>query len=80
MNTLTDWLIGWPERTARHLEWLAPIFARIVAGWIFLWSGRGKLHNLPAITRISQGGTFPPRIFLDPSFPVLSPLAAFCCW
>ena len=22
MNTLIDWLIGWPERVARHLAWL----------------------------------------------------------
>src|SRR3984957_1060198 len=50
MKTLIDGLIGWPERTARHLEWLAPLFARIVVGWVFLWSGWGKLHNLPAIT------------------------------
>jgi putative oxidoreductase len=26
-----------------------PLFARIVVGWVFLWSGRGKLHSLPAI-------------------------------
>jgi putative oxidoreductase len=50
MQTLIDWLIGWPERVARHLEWLAPLFARIVVGWVFLWSGWGKLHSLPAIT------------------------------
>jgi putative oxidoreductase len=50
MKTLIDWLIGWPERVARHLDWLAPLFARIVVGWVFLWSGWGKLQNLPAIT------------------------------
>jgi len=50
MKTLIDWLIGWPERVARHLEWLAPLFARIVVGWVFLWSGWGKLQNLPAVT------------------------------
>ena len=50
MNTLIDWLIGWPERVARHLGWLAPLFARIVVGWVFLWSGWGKLQNLPSIT------------------------------
>jgi putative oxidoreductase len=50
MKTLIDWLIGWPERVSRHLEWLAPLFARIVVGWVFLWSGWGKLQNLPAVT------------------------------
>jgi hypothetical protein len=60
MKTLIDGLIGWPERTARHLEWLAPLFARIVVGWVFLWSGLGKLSNLPATTEnfISWGIPF----------------------
>jgi len=49
-KTLIDFLIGWPERTARHLEWLAPLFARIVVGWVFMWSGWGKLSNLPVTT------------------------------
>jgi putative oxidoreductase len=61
MKTLIDWLIGWPERTARHLEWLAPLFARIVVGWVFLWSGWGKLHNLSDVTEnfVSWGIPFP---------------------
>jgi putative oxidoreductase len=49
MKTLIDCLIGWPERMSRHFEWLAPLFARVVVGWVFLWSGWGKLQNLPAI-------------------------------
>lgn len=61
MKLLVDWLIGWPERVARHLTWLGPLFARIVVGWVFLWSGWGKLHNLPQITEnfISWGIPFP---------------------
>jgi len=61
MELLVDWLIGWPERVARHLTWLAPLFARIVVGWVFLWSGWGKLHNLPQITEnfVSWGIPFP---------------------
>ena len=61
MNRVIDWLIGWPERVAQHLTWLAPLFARIVVGWVFLWSGWGKLHNLPQITEnfISWGIPFP---------------------
>jgi putative oxidoreductase len=50
MKLLVDWLIGWPERVARHLSWLAPLFARIVVGWVFLLSGWGKLNNLPQVT------------------------------
>jgi putative oxidoreductase len=61
MKTLYDWFVDWPERTARHIEWLAPLFARIVVGWVFLWSGWGKLNNLPAITDnfVSWGIPFP---------------------
>jgi hypothetical protein len=35
MNSLFRWLIGWPERVAQHLQWVAPLFARIVVG--FRW-------------------------------------------
>ena len=50
MNILKNWLIDWPEQVARHMQWIAPLFARVVVGWVFLWSGWGKLNNLPAIT------------------------------
>ena len=51
MRFLTRWLILWPESVASHLQWLAPLFARIVTGWVFLWSGWGKLQNLPGVTK-----------------------------
>ena len=49
MKLLIDWLIGWPERVSRqlHLAAVAPLLARVVTGWVFLWSGWGKLNNLP---------------------------------
>ena len=50
MNFLVQWLIEWPRRVAGHLTWLGPLFARIVVGWVFLWSGWGKLHNLAQVT------------------------------
>jgi putative oxidoreductase len=61
MKTLIDWLIGWPARVSRHLTWLAPLFARIVVGWVFMWSGWGKLQNLPQVTDnfISWGIPYP---------------------
>jgi len=61
MRKLVDWLIGWPERTASHLMWLGPLFARLTVGWVFLWSGWGKLQNLPQITEnfVSWGIPFP---------------------
>jgi putative oxidoreductase len=61
MNLLAQWLVDWPERTARHFAWLGPLLARLVVGWVFLWSGWGKLHNLPAITEnfVSWGIPYP---------------------
>src|SRR5712671_383307 len=50
MRRLINWLIVWPEQVAVHLTWLAPLFARITVGWVFLWSGWGKLNNLPQVT------------------------------
>ncbi|HWX29932.1 MAG TPA: DoxX family protein [Steroidobacteraceae bacterium] len=66
MNKLIDLLIGWPERVARHIPWLAPLFARIVVGWVFMWSGWGKLHNLPAITENFAGWHIPAPHILAP--------------
>lgn len=61
MNILTRSLIDWPRRVAGHLQWLAPLFARVVCGWVFLLSGWGKLHNLSAVTEnfIGWGIPFP---------------------
>jgi putative oxidoreductase len=61
MKRITQWLIDWPESVARHLTWLAPLVARITVGWVFLWSGWGKLTHLPEVTEnfIGWGIPFP---------------------
>src|ERR1700748_2004174 len=61
MLVLNRCLIDWPRRVAARLQWLAPLFARLVCGWVFLLSGWGKLHNLPAVTQnfIGWGIPFP---------------------
>jgi putative oxidoreductase len=66
MKTLIDCLIGWPERIAKHLGWLAPLFARFIVGWEFLWSGWGKLQNLSAITENFVGWHIPAPHLLAP--------------
>ena len=61
MKFLVQWLIEWPRGIAGYLTWLAPLFARLTVGWVFLWSGWGKLHALPQITDnfVSWGVPFP---------------------
>lgn len=47
MHTLADWLIDMPRRQSAVFSWLPPLFARIVVGWVFMWTGWAKLNNLP---------------------------------
>ena len=66
MRRLIDWLLVWPESVAQHLTWLAPLFARITVGWVFMLSGWGKLHNLPQITENFVGWGIPFPHFFTP--------------
>ncbi|HWG70521.1 MAG TPA: DoxX family protein [Steroidobacteraceae bacterium] len=66
MKFLVQWLIDWPERVAHHLTWLAPLFARITVGWVFMWSGWGKLHALPQVTENFVGWGIPLPNLLAP--------------
>lgn len=48
MQAIVAWLIDMPERISTSLfAWLPPLFARVVVGWVFMWSGWAKLNNLP---------------------------------
>lgn len=66
MNFLKKWLIQWPESVAAYLQWLGPLFARFVTGWVFLWSGWGKLNNLPAVMENFVGWGIPAPHILTP--------------
>lgn len=46
MNAIIEWLINMPQRRSAIFSWLPPLFARLVVGWVFMWSGWTKLHNL----------------------------------
>lgn len=61
MKFLIDFLINLPERLSTVFAWLPPLFARIVVGWVFMWTGWTKLNNLPQITEnfASWGIPFP---------------------
>jgi putative oxidoreductase len=49
MKFLVRLLIDWPGRIAAYFSWLAPLVARVTVGWVFLWSGWGKLNDLPTV-------------------------------
>ena len=66
MTFLVQWLIEWPRRVAGHLTWLAPLFARITVGWVFLWSGWGKLNDLPTVIENFVGWHIPAPHLLAP--------------
>src|ERR1700742_189962 len=66
MRRLIDWLLVWPQSVAEHLTWLAPLFARITVGWVFMLSGWGKLHNLPQVTENFIGWGIPFPHFFTP--------------
>lgn len=50
MKLLVRGLIDWPQQVAQRIYWLAPLFTRIAVGWVFLWSGWGKLTHLSLVT------------------------------
>lgn len=66
MNIVVEALIEWPRRVALHLAWLAPLFARIVTGWVFLWTGWGKLTHLPMVVQNFAGWGIPAPGVLGP--------------
>ena len=59
MNVVVASLIEWPRSVAGHLAWLGPLVARIVTGWVFLWTGWGKLTHLPLVTENFEGWGIP---------------------
>src|SRR6202050_3598606 len=66
MKQIINAFIRWPARVAVPLHWLAPLFARIVVGYVFLLSGWGKLQNLPAVIDNFAGWHIPAPHVLAP--------------
>lgn len=66
MKYLVNMLIDWPQRVAQRIYWLAPLFARVVVGWVFLWTGWAKLTNLPQVTENFAGWGVPMPEILAP--------------
>ena len=66
MTFIIDFLINGPERLSAYFAWLPPLFARIVVGWVFMWTGWGKLNNLPFVTENFVGWGIPFPHILTP--------------
>ncbi len=66
MKSLVSALIDWPQHVAQRLYWVAPLFTRLVVGWVFLWSGWGKLTHLPMVTENFAGWGIPLPQLLAP--------------
>jgi putative oxidoreductase len=63
MNSIVNLLILLPARIASHFAWAGPLLMRIVVGYTFMWSGWGKLNNLPQITQnFTEWGIIFPKI------------------
>ena len=66
MNAVVIVLIDWPRQIASYFAWLAPLVAHIVVGWVFLWSGWGKLNALPQVTENFRSWNIPFPEILTP--------------
>ncbi|MFZ5734001.1 MAG: DoxX family protein [Pseudomonadota bacterium] len=49
MDFLVNLLIALPARIAAHFSWAGPLYARLVVGYVFMWTGWQKLNNLPVM-------------------------------
>lgn len=78
MSTLMNRVAGMSRilRTvADRLQWLAPTLARFSVGWLFFWTGWGKLNNLPDIVSYFRDLGIPAPEFQAP----LASGAEFIC-
>jgi len=66
VNRLVDLLIVGPARIAAPLRALGPLLARVTVGWVFLWSGWGKLGALPQVIENFRGWGIPAPELLAP--------------
>jgi putative oxidoreductase len=59
MNFLVELFVNGPARLAAYFSWLPPLAARLVVGWVFMWSGWAKLNNLPQMIENFKGWGIP---------------------
>jgi len=66
MNALVTVFYDWSRICAGWLGWLGPLAARIVVGWVFLWSGWTKLNVLPRMIENFRDWGIPAPEFFTP--------------
>jgi len=66
MKGLLRWVVIRSEELASYFSWLPPLFARLVVGWVFMWSGWAKLNNLPQMTENFRSWNIPFPEFMTP--------------
>jgi putative oxidoreductase len=66
MNALITIFYDWSRVVAGLFTWAGPLAVRIVVGWVFLWSGVGKLMVLPRMIENFRGWGIPFPELLTP--------------
>ena len=66
MNAFVTIFYDWSRVVAGCFTWAAPLAVRIVVGWVFLWSGWGKLHILPRMVENFRSWNIPAPEILAP--------------
>jgi putative oxidoreductase len=65
-NFFVRCFLEWPESLSSHFGWLAPLFGRLVIGWIFLWRGWSDVHGRRITSEFGQWG-FSHTHYLSPA-------------
>lgn len=66
MNAIITIIYDWSRVVASYFSWAAPLAVRIVVGWVFLWSGWGKLQALPRMIENFRDWGIPAPEILTP--------------
>ena len=66
MSSIVTVFIEWPRQVAAYFQWLPPLLARLVVGWVFLWTGWAKLNALPKMIENFRGWGIPYPEILTP--------------
>jgi putative oxidoreductase len=59
INAIVTVFYDWSRTVAGYFTWAAPLAVRITVGWVFLWSGWGKLQILPRMIENFRGWGIP---------------------